>query len=111
MPGPKKIFRCLEGRLPELYAVVIELSVKSAAYMGSSGRRSEEGLVVLTDIVTYLFSIQGLIPAFQPEVQTIARQHIYPWLFSQRAGREPYGDDSHQYVAIRHRDPLPFLEY
>ena len=33
-------FTILEGRLPELYATVIELSVKSAAYMESSSNRS-----------------------------------------------------------------------
>ena len=49
MPDSKKIFHYLEGRLPELYAVVIELSVKSTAYMGSSGRRSNKGSVALTD--------------------------------------------------------------
>ena len=38
MPDSKKIFDFLEDRLPVLYALVIELSVKSAAYMESSGR-------------------------------------------------------------------------
>ena len=62
MSDSKKVFDCLEGRLPELYALVIELSVKSAAYMGSSGRQSNEGLVALTDIIaSYLVS-----SAFEP---------------------------------------------
>ena len=35
-----RIFTTLESRLPELYATVIELSVKSAEYMASSSERS-----------------------------------------------------------------------
>lgn len=35
-----RIFTTLEGRLPELYATVIEISVKSTAYMESSSKQS-----------------------------------------------------------------------
>ena len=35
-----RIFTILESRLPELYAIVIELSVKVEAYMESSSKQS-----------------------------------------------------------------------
>ena len=63
MSDSKKIFDCLEGRLPKLYAVVIELSVKSAAYMGSSSRISSEDLVALTNNIAYLLVLSA---PFQP---------------------------------------------
>ena len=78
MSDSKKIFDCLEGRLPELYALVIELSVKSVAYMGSSGRQSNEVLLVLTDIiVSYLVlsvSFQPFSLKFRPLLDDIATQ-------------------------------------
>ena len=69
------MFDFLEGRLPELYALVIALSVKSAAYMGSPGRQSNEGLVALTDIIaSYLVSsaFEPFSLRFQPLLDEIA---------------------------------------
>ena len=75
MSDSKEMFDFLEGRLPELYALVIELSVKSAAYMKSPGRQSNEGLVALTDIIaSYLVSsaFEPFSLRFQPLLDEIA---------------------------------------
>ena len=107
MPGSKDIFHCLEGRLPELYAVVIELSVKSAAYMGSSSRISSEDLVALTNNIAYLLVLsapfQPFSLKFKPLLDDIAAH--------ERDLRELAGSLTVVTAISMHRDPLPFFEY